>query len=129
MLNSLAKGLPEHTASLVTAGVLPVLWEQLEICDNFNDQKSLGVKHCLLNKTNDTFEECSEPLTAVNNTKLTQAINKYTSKYYNELVNKYTSKLYPVSIKRKISTTRSHWGSSIACSIKLLILLRSVKNL
>jgi len=79
VLNSLAKGLPEHTASLVTAGVLPVLWEQLEICDNFNDQKSLGVKHCLLNKTNDTFEECSEPLTAVNNTKLTQAINKYTS--------------------------------------------------
>ncbi|XP_064105216.1 armadillo repeat-containing protein 8-like isoform X2 [Macrobrachium nipponense] len=32
VLNSLAKGLPEHAASLVQAGLLPVLWEQLETC-------------------------------------------------------------------------------------------------
>ena len=28
VLNSLAKGLPEHASSLVQAGVLPVLWER-----------------------------------------------------------------------------------------------------
>ena len=28
VLNSLAKGLPEHAASLVQAGLLPVLWER-----------------------------------------------------------------------------------------------------
>ena len=28
ILNSLAKGLPEHAASLVQAGLLPVLWER-----------------------------------------------------------------------------------------------------
>ncbi|XP_063606915.1 armadillo repeat-containing protein 8-like isoform X1 [Penaeus indicus] len=32
VLNSLAKGLPEHAAALVQAGLLPVLWEQLEAC-------------------------------------------------------------------------------------------------
>lgn len=28
VLNSLAKGLPEHAAALVQAGLLPVLWER-----------------------------------------------------------------------------------------------------
>jgi len=28
VLNSLAKGMPEHAASLVQAGILPVLWER-----------------------------------------------------------------------------------------------------
>ncbi|KAK3863279.1 hypothetical protein Pcinc_018954 [Petrolisthes cinctipes] len=32
VLNSLAKGLPEHASALVQAGILPVLWEQLDAC-------------------------------------------------------------------------------------------------
>ena len=28
VLNSLAKGLPEHAAALVQAGLLPILWER-----------------------------------------------------------------------------------------------------
>ncbi|XP_053646914.1 armadillo repeat-containing protein 8 isoform X1 [Cherax quadricarinatus] len=32
VLNSLAKGLPEHASSLVQAGLLPALWEQIETC-------------------------------------------------------------------------------------------------
>ena len=32
VLNSLAKGLPEHATALVQAGLLPVLWERESLC-------------------------------------------------------------------------------------------------
>lgn len=32
VLNSLAKGFPEHAAALVQAGLLPVLWERKSSC-------------------------------------------------------------------------------------------------
>ncbi|RXG59952.1 Armadillo repeat-containing protein 8 [Armadillidium vulgare] len=39
VLNSLAKGLPDYAAALVQAGLLPVLWEQLELCGGMSSNR------------------------------------------------------------------------------------------
>ncbi|XP_018015731.1 uncharacterized protein LOC108672550, partial [Hyalella azteca] len=56
VINSLAKGQAAHAASLVQAGVLPVLWEQLEACgvSNMQENTSQFFNRVTFSNSNDT---------------------------------------------------------------------------